>query len=57
VPRSEVHAISVKKGRAVSTLKIEDAGGKFANVVVEMPFSVERIVDQLKNYGYATMVA
>lgn len=51
-PRSEIKAISVKKGRAVSTLRIEDADGKFANVVVEMTYNVDRIISQLKNYGY-----
>ncbi len=52
VPRIDVKAISVKRGRAVSTLRIEDAGDRFADVVVEMPFSVDRIVGRLKNYGY-----
>jgi hypothetical protein len=52
VPRGDVTAISVNKGRAVSILRIEDAGGKFADVAVEMPFGFDRIADYLKNNGY-----
>lgn len=52
VPRTGVNAISVKKGRAVSSLKVEDVGAEFANVVVEMPFSVGRIICKCENYGY-----
>jgi hypothetical protein len=57
VPRSDVMAISVNKGRAVSMLRIEDVGGIFAHVAVEMPFGLDRIVDKLKNNGYEITAA
>jgi hypothetical protein len=52
VPRGDVTAISVKRGRAVSTLRIEDTGGEFADIAIEMPFGLDRIVDKLKSNGY-----
>jgi hypothetical protein len=52
VPKSDVTSISVKKGRAVSTLKIADAEGNLGKVVIELPFSLKRIISQFENYDY-----
>jgi hypothetical protein len=52
VPFNNVKAINIKKGRALSTLTVEDVVGKFKTVAVEMPFAVNRIATQLKKHGY-----
>lgn len=47
-----VKSVALKRGRAVSTLRVDDVEGQFANAVVEIPFGADRIMAQLTSCGY-----